>query len=68
IQQHKMATPFLCCENPFIAMYEIARTKIKTQKMSGGASHRHSSFGFNFLSKTYIAIPNHLGRATDNIY
>jgi len=28
----------------------------KTQKMSGGAKRRHSSFGFYALSKTYIAI------------
>ncbi|OYQ63240.1 hypothetical protein B9G53_17935 [Pseudanabaena sp. SR411] len=40
----------------YIATQEIARTKIKTQKMSGGASLRHSSFGFYVLSKTCIAI------------
>jgi hypothetical protein len=39
-----------------IAMEEIARTKIKTQKMRGGAMRRPSSFGFNVLSKTYNAI------------
>ena len=32
------------------------KPKIKAQKMSGSAKSCHSSFGFNVLSKTYIAI------------
>jgi hypothetical protein len=30
--------------------------QIKTQKMSGGAKRRHSSFGFYIPSKTYTGI------------
>ena len=32
--------------------------------MNGGAKHLHSSFGFNVLSKTYIAMPIHEREAT----
>ena len=52
----RMATAIKPLRGLFFNSQKCCHTLIKSQKMSGGALRRHSSFGFDVLSKTYFAI------------